>query len=577
MIPQIVSSVIFVLLVLKYLMHYVPWYGPLYLAYTKLERDYGSLAEAYMIVERGLKELPRYGPLYFQAFRLLEKEDLSQKLFHLPLTMEMVSRADNISRELLWKVHLEAAQIQERAAFLAVEDNPALNLSAVLQTSRRSYAKAIMLCPPNLGWKVWLSSGRTEVSCGNIKEARELFLRAYDSVSEKGRSTVLLECARLEELCGDLTLARSILCKARHEFGKSDWKVWLSSVDLECRCCLRDRAIAFAQKALIIHSGTGRLWAALIQLRHEDGEFHQVKVLKRALQAVPKSGEVWCEGARIFLNPFSPTFDLQEASRHLTFATKFTPQFGDSFLEQLRLNMIDQWLIPLATPFINSMYDSFLLLKKMHLKEAYKFIAEHTKNAADVMKTQLKESNSIMKDVLDTSELELRCSSADPNYGHLWFQCRKSPIDTAREVIAGAKSLMTENILKYSPIYIAAMVRRTGILMTIHHQADMITMPFDGEGTIMKYSQELPRLNSRDWDKIVDSRLRAAPLLAEMLSGSGNKIEGQKNLEQQERSTSPTVIGSMFITGYVERNKSWDNLSLNEKQRLLFGSDSLLS
>ena len=182
-----------------------------------------------------------------------------------------------------------------------------------------------------------------------------------------------------------------------------------------------------------------------------------------------------------------------------------------------------------------------------------------------------------MKDVLDTSELELRCSSADPNYGHLWFQCRKSPIDTAREVIAGAKSLMTENILKYSPIYIAAMVRRAGILMTIHHQADMITMPFDGEGTIMKYSQELPRLNSRDWDKIVDSRLRAAPLLAEMLSGSGNKIEGQKNLEQQERSTSPTVIGSMFITGYVERNKSWDNLSLNEKQRLLFGSDSLLS
>lgn len=311
--------------VLKFLTHNVPWYGPLYLAHTKLERDYGTPAEAFLIVEKGLKELPRYGPLYFQAFRLLEKEDLSQKQYDLPRTMEMVSRADNISRELLWKVHLEAAQMQERAAALKVEENPKrLDLKVALQATRRSYAKAIMLCPPNLSWKVWLASGRTEVSCDNTKGARELFLRAHDSVSEKGRSTVLLECARLEEYCGSLSLSRSILCKARQQFGKSDWKVWLSSVNLESRCGLRERAIAFAQEALNIHRGTGehlaiqlcitnprclssnppctkilhegRLWAALIQLRHDDGESLQTKVLKCALQAVPKSGEVWCEG-----------------------------------------------------------------------------------------------------------------------------------------------------------------------------------------------------------------------------------------------------------------------------------------
>jgi hypothetical protein len=39
-------------------------------------------------------------------------------------------------------------------------------------------------------------------------------------------------------------------------------------------------------------SSSGRLWASLVQLRHEDGEWHQVQVLKRALKAVPKSGEV---------------------------------------------------------------------------------------------------------------------------------------------------------------------------------------------------------------------------------------------------------------------------------------------
>ncbi len=243
--------------------HNVPLYGPLYLAHTKLERDYGSPAEALSIVEKGLKELPRYGPLYFQAFRLLEKEDLMKRDFGLPRTMRMVSRAGGISRELLWKVHLEAAQMHERAAELkksnlAVESDPKeLDPKVALQATRRSYAKAIALCPPNLSWKIWLTSGRTELSCGNTNGARELFFRAHDSVSEKGRSTVMLECARLEEYCDDLPLSRAILCKARHQFGKNDWKVWLSSIDLECRCGLRKRAIAFAQEALNIHRGTG--------------------------------------------------------------------------------------------------------------------------------------------------------------------------------------------------------------------------------------------------------------------------------------------------------------------------------
>ena len=116
------------------------------MAHTKLERDYGSTTEAKNIVEKGLKELPRYGPLYFQAFRLLEKEDISEKNYDLPRTMVMVARADSISRELLWKVHLESAQMQERAAVVAVEDNPKqLDLRLALRPTRRSYAKAVMV------------------------------------------------------------------------------------------------------------------------------------------------------------------------------------------------------------------------------------------------------------------------------------------------------------------------------------------------------------------------------------------------------------------------------------------------
>jgi len=267
-----------------------------------------------------------------------------------------------------------------------------------------------------------------------------------------------------------------------------------------------------------------------------------MKVLKLALHAVPKSGEVWCEGARIHLNPFSPTFDLPAASRHLSYAARFTPQYGDSFLEQLRLLMIDQWLIPLATPFINSMQDAF---PSSELEDAYKFIVEHTKETADIVKIQLKEDkNSVMMDVLDTSELELRCSSADPNYGHLWFQFRKSPIDTAREVIAQARIEMAESIINYAHLYIAAMVRRAGILLLIYYESD------DKSG--------LPHPNSESWDVVVDTRLRSAPFLDEIL------IESD-------------VGSTLFTTGSVESNRSWDKLSLAEKRKILFGSDSLIN
>jgi len=211
--------------------------------------------------------------------------------------------------------------------------------------------------------------------------------------------------------------------------------------------------------------------------------------------------------------------------------------------------MIDQWLIPLASPFIKEIYDAFSSRDdQMEIEDAYQFISEHTKKAADVVKTQLEEEwekegttkLGIKRDVLDTSKLELRCSSADPNYGHLWFQCRGSPIDTAREVIVQAKTVMADSIIDYSYLYIAAMVRRAGVLMFIQS------------------TQGLPPPNSRKWDRIVDKQLRLAPPLDEMLPSGRD-------------------LGSIFTTGCAGNNRDWGKLSLTEKREILFGSDSLLS
>lgn len=277
-----------------------------------------------------------------------------------------------------------------------------------------------------------------------------------------------------------------------------------------------------------------------------------------------KSGEVWCEGARIHLNPFSPTFDLHAAGRHLSFAAKFTPQYGDSFLEQLRLHLIDQCIIPVSEPFVNSMHTAFLAHGKMALTEAYSFISEQVKQVADVMKTQLNESYDLAKflHVLDTTELELSCSSADPNYGQIWFQCRHSPIDTAIEVVNRAKSMLATDVVRYSYVYIAAIVRRAGILCLLNHHKDVIVSSNNSESSELP-SNGVPSPNSNDWDLTVNEQLRKAPSLNEMLGKNGQ----ENNI----------LSSQMFITAHVESNKRWNQLTSSEKQRILFGSDSLLS
>jgi hypothetical protein len=56
--------------------------------------------------------------------------------------------------------------------------------------------------------------------------------------------------------------------------------------------------------SLEVYFATGRLWATLILLQHARAEtaadFDNVfATFKQALHEIPKSGEVWCEGARL--------------------------------------------------------------------------------------------------------------------------------------------------------------------------------------------------------------------------------------------------------------------------------------
>ena len=100
----------------------------------------------------------------------------------------------------------------------------------------------------------------------------------------------------------------------------TEWKIFLEAVLLEYRSGNLTDAIARCESALRVYPGTGRLWAMLIQLYLDQGFLAQRRMFHRALYQVPKSGEVWCEGARLCMNPLSPAYDLELAAQYLEFA-----------------------------------------------------------------------------------------------------------------------------------------------------------------------------------------------------------------------------------------------------------------
>lgn len=562
--------------VLKYLMHHVPWYGPLYLEAYRLEKDQDETMDALLIVERGLNAIPRYGPLWFGAFRLCEEIDMAKRLYHLPSCITMVERATaSISKELVWKVHLEAAQMLERAAVeeSRLEGNRA-SFDALIYPARRRVATTVLTCPNNLRWKVWLTAARVELGSGNTERARMLFRRAHAVVPLKGKSSTLIEFARFEEFVGDTELARAILCKGR-SFYVHDWKVWLESVLLEVRCCRYSRAIETCNRALEIHQGTGRLWATLVQLRQivDDGSSLYAS-LSRALGAVPKSGEVWCEGGRIHLNPFSKSFDLGRARRHLSFATRFTPQYGDGFVESVRLELIEQWLQPIADSVWEMTLSAFDGSKDSLNNHLTKYILDVTcalahassPQSATDQKPKLATHGNIVSTVramlsteqrhgaIDLSAVLLACVNADPNYGLLWFHCRQRVTDTPRRIIEDATNILEKELCKYAYLYLAAMVRRKAILSMLSEE-----LANADENSVDDVARE----------RLIDSHLQRAVSISEIFhlvdpSTGVVLFEGPMN-------------GSLFATAVSDLNRRAPVASVSSRERksMLFGNDAL--
>lgn len=254
-----------------------------------------------------------------------------------------------------------------------------------------------------------------------------------------------------------------------------------------------------------------------------------MKVLRKALQAVPKSGEVWCEAARIHLNPLSTSFDIKISSTYLDFATKFTPQYGDSFLEALRQQMIEAIICD------SDYYQD--LDKVYHSQEDLQMKIVETFSKLSLSKIVAEYSSDRVNQVvggLDITRLELRCSNADPNYGKLWFRSRSKPSDTARIVLNQAKKMIKSDLEEYSSLYVLAGIRHKALQLCLKNGFD-INIP-----TVME--------------------------MYGRIESNGNDLL-------------KSISKASFVTGFVDTNREVDlqNLDLFDRRKFLFGSDLLLT
>ena len=147
--------------------------------------------------------------------------------------------------------------------------------------------------------------------------------KAAQECSAKTRCIVLLDKAKCLEIQGQVDAARASLVEADRD--SRDWRFEFDRIMFEARQGAAHELLqARVERAVDMYPASGRLWALCVQLQRSDCE--KVRQFKRALCCVPKSGELWCEGARMLLQPQSALYNPELAMETLVMASNFTPQ-----------------------------------------------------------------------------------------------------------------------------------------------------------------------------------------------------------------------------------------------------------
>lgn len=245
------------------------------------------------------------------------------------------------------------------------------------------------------------------------------------------------------------------------------------------------------------------------------------------------------------------------AHRFLDFAIKFTPQYGDSFLECLRLDIL-QHLQERATEVwracmmevVEDLGDAeveawpevmaWVLDDHATAGSGPSAVPAPAAGAAPRRDPALQRvRRAIVHSVvaqLDMTELHRRCVNADPNYGAMWFHVKADAFDTARAVVTRALALLTEEIATLLPLYLRALLRDSARTHTGRSRPDTL-----------RY---------------------LAIMLAASVGGDATNLQDLRHFTARH-----------FATGFLSLSELQDRvfeLSPDERRRVLFSSDQLI-
>eukprot|EP00924_Labyrinthula_sp_SR-Ha-C_P009626 maker-scaffold_22-snap-gene-1.49-mRNA-1 protein AED:0.71 eAED:0.86 QI:0/0/0/0.2/1/1/5/0/753 len=385
-------------------------------------------------------------PIYLEVTQRNRNEVLQIYLQNTFAVSELALQ--HVSKELIWKIYTEISQLALATDIIFVYESKEVGLEVENYLSTLVHEKLVQAtskCSKNLLWKILVTCAKLEIervfrgcTLTNKNASRSnqlqyinratmsvklLLEKAMELVPDKNSVIVHLEFHRYFDVLGEFSKAETVLQNLLSS-EQAEWKVYLEALLFYERQSQFDKAKQILDLALekfpvsFLHImiGTGRLWTLAVGTRIEKGPQVQRDLIIEALKGVPKSGEVWCEYARLCLNPLSKFFNVKDAERYLEFAFQFTPQYGDSFMEFVKLISVE------------------ILLSKGRME----------KNELITLVEQSEKFTYICQ----------KCLNSNPNYGSLWFACSGSELLTPIQVIRFAMEIILSEVTKMQDIYL---------------------------------------------------------------------------------------------------------------------------
>lgn len=106
--------------------------------------------------EDGLDFNPKYAPLWFQYLKIYEKASPAIKQSRFDDLQTILNDLHyNVNPELEWKIYTEVAQTHERLG--------------MLEKASGYITNALLSCPENIKWKIWLLISRLQLRNGEVK------------------------------------------------------------------------------------------------------------------------------------------------------------------------------------------------------------------------------------------------------------------------------------------------------------------------------------------------------------------------------------------------------------------------